>query len=207
MEETKICCHHFTWVRSRIRTCSNHEFGELQVAKNAINSAVSFAVHLLAIAQTFEFLHSCEDHGVSILNGFRSTSDHNQICDNLLVGSRANWVPQTNCTHTQTAQAKPPVKGTRKENIREIRHQTGADKPPSEFSSCPPARLCRGRGQKYWRLSSSWCGTRQFLGCSPVKHVALVSKSHPSPLCDLKHTPCTRYKNSQQPLGCGRQLC
>ena len=44
-------------------TRSNHKFGELQVAKNAINSAASFAVHLPtgAITGTFEFLQSCED--------------------------------------------------------------------------------------------------------------------------------------------------
>ena len=42
---------------------SESQFGELQVAKNAINLAASFAVHLPtgAITGTFEFLHSCED--------------------------------------------------------------------------------------------------------------------------------------------------
>ena len=44
--------------RHRNLTHSNHKFGEPQVAKNAINSAASFAVHppTGAITETFEFL-------------------------------------------------------------------------------------------------------------------------------------------------------
>ena len=41
----------------------------------------------------------------------------------------------------------------------------------------------------YQRLSSSWDGTRQFLGWSPLKRHTLLHTR-----CGLKHTPCTSAK-------------
>ena len=45
-------------------------------------------------------------------NGFRTTSDHNHVCDISLVGFTCK-LGSSNCnrTHTQTVQAKPPEKG------------------------------------------------------------------------------------------------